>query len=459
MNIKGNTVMSKQNQVEIILIITSIDGSEREITVAHADDSLLLKLSAGEAYRFLRRIGSKMLPLEQVIGSRVGDDLNLQFTKDESMVLQDYFTLCSKGECVVEIALENTASGDLSYFVLPADSIGLELADGSQMMLAHGDMLTLMELAQGQSALSDAIQQAQGRQLGLGDVIAEAEVTSEETADSASISSSFVGLATFVGFGLISAGVLSNSDSNSNVYGAVINGVLAAGPVIENTGLRLEAYGADGTQLATVLMNNDGSYEFTLPVGFSGVVLLRVVDANGDLPDYRDETSKGPEDLTVDLRSIIFISGDTSTYTANINPVTELMVRKLGMTGGDDGDSESTPAELTADQIALANTEVANSLGLIGIDLVSDTPMLKVNVAGEDQSDVDDYGNILAAISGSESVNGSSTDETLTNLANEISSGGILSKEAKAELVAGILAAGGGYRLICRKYWLQRASY
>ncbi|MDG0996930.1 MAG: cadherin-like domain-containing protein, partial [Gammaproteobacteria bacterium] len=437
--------MSKQNQVEIILIITSADGSEREVIVNHADDNRL-KLSAGETYRFLQRIDSTTLPLEQVIGSRIGHDLNLLFTEDESMALQDYFTLCTEGECVVEIALENTTDGELSYFSLAADSLGLELGDGSQLMLAHGDMHTLMELAQGQSALSHAIQQAQGSQLGLGDVLAEAEVTSEETAATASITSSFVGLTTLVGFGMITAEVLRNSnDSNdsSDVTEVVVSGVLAAGPMIENTGLSIEVYGTDGTQLTTVLMNDDGTYEFTLSADYSGAVLLRTVDANGSLPDYIDETSKLPVDLTADLRSIIFISGDTSTYVANINPVTELLVRKLGMNGGDDGDSESTPAELSADQIVVANTEVANALGLTGTDLVSDTPKLKVDVAGVDQADVDDYGNILAAISGSESVNGETTDEILTDLANEISSDGALSTEAKTELVAGISAADG----------------
>ena len=163
--------MSEKIQEEIVLVITSADGSEREVIVTHASDSLLLQLSAGETYRFLRRIDSKLLPLEQVIGLRLGDDLSLQFTEDESMVLQDYFTLCAEGECVVEMALESNAEGDLSYFSLPADSVGLELGDGSQLMLAHGDMLTLMELAQGQSALTNAIQQAQSNQLALGDVL------------------------------------------------------------------------------------------------------------------------------------------------------------------------------------------------------------------------------------------------------------------------------------------------
>ena len=209
LKIKSSMIMGEKIQKEIVLVITSADGSAREVIVTHADDSLLLQLSAGETYRFLRRIDSKLLPLEQVIGLRTGDDLSLQFTEDESMVLQDYFTLCAEGECVVEMALESNAEGDLSYFSLPADSVGLELGDGSQLMLAHGDMLTLMELAQGQSALTNAIQQAQSNQLALGDVLAEAgaEVATEEAA--ASVSSSFLSLATVAAVGgvVISGGL------------------------------------------------------------------------------------------------------------------------------------------------------------------------------------------------------------------------------------------------------------
>ena len=47
--------MSEKIQEEIVLVITSADGSEREVIVTHANDSLLLQLSAGETYRFLRR--------------------------------------------------------------------------------------------------------------------------------------------------------------------------------------------------------------------------------------------------------------------------------------------------------------------------------------------------------------------------------------------------------------------
>ena len=422
--------MSEKIQEEIVLVITSADGSEREVIVTHADDSLLLQLSAGETYRFLRRIDSKLLPLEQVIGLRLGDDLNLQFTEDESMVLQDYFTLCTEGECVVEIALESNAEGDLSYFSLPADSVGLELGDGSQLMLAHGDMLTLMELAQGQSAVINAIQQAQGKQLEIGDVLAEAEVAGEETGAATGTSSSLVGLATFAAFGVLAVADLGGGGGGAGgttppaPTGALIRGAMAAGPALANTDLWVKAYSADGKELVTAKINDQGGYEFRLPVGYSGPVLLRIVDANGNLPDYTDETSRQAKDLTADLRSVLFVDGTGSTYTANINPATELMVRKLGLAGGDEGTSETSPSGLTAAQIADANREVANALGLAGTDLVADTPKLKVDVAGVDKSDVDNYGKALAAISGGESQTGQTTDKVLEDLEKGIGSDG-----------------------------------
>ena len=226
--------MTKQIQEEILLVITSVDGSERAVIVSQDKDNRLIKLSAGEIYRFLRKIDSKWLPLEQVIGLRLEDDLKLQFTEDESIILQDYFTLCVNGECVVEMALETDAKGDLSYFSLSTDSVGLDLDDGSQLMLAHGDIVTLMQLTQGQSALSQAIEQAQTHQMTLGDVLAETDETDESEDEEAGVitndsGSNFWGLAPFVAFGWIAVADLSSTNSKgapaAEPAGLIVNAV------------------------------------------------------------------------------------------------------------------------------------------------------------------------------------------------------------------------------------------
>ena len=55
---------------------------------------------------------------------------------------------------------------------------------------------------------------------------------------------------------------------------------------------------------------------------------------------------------------------------------------------------------------------------------MADTPKLKVDVAGVDKSDVDNYGKALAAISGGESQTGQTTDKVLEDLEKGIGSDG-----------------------------------
>ena len=507
--------MNKENQEEILLVITSIDGSERTVIVTDVEGDLLLNLNAGETYRLLRRIDSKWLPLEQVIGLRLGDDLKLQFTEDESIVLQDYFRICAVGECVVEMALETAAEGELSYFSLSTDSVSLDLGDGSQLMLAHGDVVTLMQLTQGQSALSQVIEQAQSHQLKLGDVLAEAEAASEETATASASHSNVLALAAVAAVGLIAATELSSSNSNSKAAkpldkpaedpdepakpldkpaddssesvddssepvddssepaddssepvddssepaddssepaddssepvddpdestgNSVVEGGASAGPMLADVGLWVVAYQADGTEVSRSELSKEGKYKLVLAEGYIGVLLIRIIDRNGDDVDYIDETTKEPKDLTADLRTVLSIDGKAA-YIANINPLTELIVRQLGLPGGNDGESgtASRSSDVSAEKIEAATEVVAKALGLSGINLVSETLELAVDVEGKPNPNVNSYGNLLAIISASEAQQGKTTLQILGDLAKDLAdNNGVLSDAAKARLV------------------------
>ena len=431
LKIKSSMIMGEKIQKEIVLVITSADGSAREVIVTHADDSLLLQLSAGETYRFLRRIDSKLLPLEQVIGLRTGDDLSLQFTEDESMVLQDYFTLCAEGECVVEMALESNAEGDLSYFSLPADSVGLELGDGSQLMLAHGDMLTLMELAQGQSALTNAIQQAQSNQLALGDVLAEAgaEVATEEAA--ASVSSSFLSLATVAAVGGV---VISGGGSGSGV-GAGLTGVnysivVGLGPVLsDNTELTIELYRADGTLLGTSDTFNPatGTFECTDATGYSGTVIARLVDASGGV-DYRDEATGARTDAPDNLLAIANVDG-SGDVVISLTPLTHMAATQAGVSATTSG-AVSFTQPLTEAATNGANTNVGTAFG---VDDILTAPDFTLDANGISQTP-DAYGIALALISAQEEMLGQTTGQVMATLSSQMT-GDTFSDEAKASLV------------------------
>ena len=419
--------MSEKIQEEIVLVITSADGSEREVIVTHASDSLLLQLSAGETYRFLRRIDSKLLPLEQVIGLRLGDDLSLQFTEDESMVLQDYFTLCAEGECVVEMALESSAEGDLSYFSLPADSVGLELGDGSQLMLAHGDMFTLTELVQGQPALTNAIQQAQSNQLL---VLAEAEVATEEAA--ASASSSVLSLATVAVIGGVA---ISGGDSGGGAgFGAGLTGVnysivVGLGPVLsDNTDLTIDLYRADGTLLGTSSTFNPATsaFEYTDATGYSGTIIARLVDASSGV-DYRDEATGASLDAPDNLLAIANVDG-SGNVSISLTPLTHMAATRAGVTATSSAVSFTQP--LTEATTNAANTNVGTALG---VDDILVAPVFTLDANGVSQTP-DAYGIALSLISAQEEMLGQTTEQVMATLSSQLT-GDTLSNEAKASLI------------------------
>ena len=105
---------------------------------------------------------------------------------------------------------------------------------------------------------------------------------------------------------------------------------VVAGPVIGNHQLTVGAYGLNGRVLhAPTALGTDGSVSITLPVGYAGVVLLRVFDGS-EAADYIDEATAAARDLPVDLRAVIdteSVSGRTQAVT--ISPLSELVVRSL----------------------------------------------------------------------------------------------------------------------------------
>ncbi|MDG0995725.1 MAG: BspA family leucine-rich repeat surface protein, partial [Gammaproteobacteria bacterium] len=187
-------------------------GLEQKLLLSDIEKSSI-QLQAGERYRFITDLDG--VPIDGVIALRFGDDLKLKFADNEAIVLKNYFTLCAEKKCIVEMALEKNAEGELLYFSLPADSVGLDLDDGSQLLLAYGDVVTLMQLAQGQEVLSQAITQAQGKHLALDDVLAEVEITSESANESSDTAFSVIipGALLFYGVAVSSSGGASGSDS------------------------------------------------------------------------------------------------------------------------------------------------------------------------------------------------------------------------------------------------------
>lgn len=134
--------------------------------------------------------------------------------------------------------------------------------------------------------------------------------------------------------------------------GQLIQGKVTAGPVVPGNGLSVTAYDAQGNALGSGSINPDGSYSFSITNGYTGPVLVRVVDANTG-PDYIDEARGSAVDLTSDLRALTTVTGN-GVFTVNINPITELIARRVGLQGGDAATSQLVLGNTSPEQIQRA---------------------------------------------------------------------------------------------------------
>jgi len=129
-------------------------------------------------------------------------------------------------------------------------------------------------------------------------IVAQAPLTSSATYASASASTPSFSLAG-LGAGVGAAVALGGSKGGSASGGATppttpatplaLSGFIAAGPVINSGGLKLEAFDANGTLLAsTSNIQEDGTFSVTLDKPFAGVIKLVVSDTNGSDVNFMD---------------------------------------------------------------------------------------------------------------------------------------------------------------------------
>jgi hypothetical protein len=206
--------------------------------------------------------------------------------------------------------------------------------------------------------------------------------------------------------------------------------------VASNT-LVIRVYDATGQLLAQAPLNADGSYSLSISSGYTGPVLLRISDTDeGD--DYIDEFTGKPRDLDGELRSVAVI-GSSGIATAHVTPLTELVVRMLGLPAGKNGAEGITLGNISAEQITAVKTKLAQALGLAGIDLTTARPDPIIDANGRiDLSRANAYGRLLAALSGMEAGEGHSTDQMLQTLLASIDlQTGTLSPDGLMDLVSG----------------------
>ncbi|MEY5100099.1 MAG: hypothetical protein RJA36_2818 [Pseudomonadota bacterium] len=326
-----------------------------------------------------------------VLASRHGDDLRLDYADGSQLQLEGFFQACKGAACAVE---------------LPATGGGIQLLSGDSAGGAASADQGYALYAYGSTAEMTGLLQSQGLALeGLKGLSQEADQIS------------YLPPADGFNWAWLAPLALLPLIPTHSAVPTIIKGSVVAGPVLTGNGLVATAYKADGSVLASGAVNADGSFTLTVGNDYQGPVLVKISDTTTGA-DYFDEASAAPKDLGSDLRALTVVPAP-GTYTISVNALTELAVRHLGLNGGDNGASDNRFAGLSDSQIQGANQQVAAAVGLKQ-DLVLGAPAVAiVTTGGESNAQANDYGRLLAAISGAET--GSGTEPVLQALTASLS--------------------------------------
>ncbi len=470
---------------------TASSTTHRLLQTDHADTMALPKgasthvpAKAGHAYRVVLgqpgTAGNAQSALaDDVIATRKGQALHLNYPDKTEAVFDGFFEACAQDQCTVELPGDDRGL----YKLTGGSPQGVAAGDTGQVLYAHGDQGTVTALMQGQGVAYDG-----GSLAGLDTAAGHSTYIPP---------GSFAGALPWVAGGLLAAGIAAaagggggsgdggsaNGGGNGNGNGDGLSGSgaggdgggtgngegdggnggstatstltgVVTGPVIAGHGLSATAYRADGSELGTVAVNADGSFSLEIDATYTGPVLVRVTDGTPGA-DYRDAATNADVDLTTDLRAATVVTGP-GEHHVNVNTLTELAVRDLPLAGGDSGTSATTLGEIDATTVDAANQRVAHAVGLPQDLVAGDAPVAIVTADGTPNAGANDYGRLLAAISGAE--NGSSTDAVLASLMGAAGPDG-LSDAAIAVLVGGASqVAGSAQTLVDQISDLTRTS-
>ncbi|WP_337014687.1 beta strand repeat-containing protein [Leclercia sp. AS011] len=414
----------------------TLNTGKTRITL-QAGQTNIHKAAPGETYRVLKRQGEddREKLADDVVASRHGQDLHLDYADGTTLTLQDWFTQS-------DTSVTLPADGTSTQVMTPGSTEGAALADGSHVFYAHGSPDALASMTSGHPGLESLLSGLQN-----GSVVSGHPITYLPQ------SHSYVGyLAGALGLGgvigVAAASGHSGSDNGSkhdNGGGepAVQNAVelnFVGGPALSTNDLNVEIYQADGkTLIGTGTLGPNGSV--TVSAGsYSGVVIVKLVNS-GSAADYMDEATGVGKDLSAQLWSMGVISGDNSTLVLNINVLTTLAYHKAQEALGGTTDS---PATLSATQVADTSAAISS---LFGVDDILNTTVVATNGGSYDATDGlsagEKYGLLLAAFSGAEANAGASTQTILDAVTAGITLGGSsgLSDEVQSLLIKGAAAA------------------
>ena len=113
-----------------------------------------LAVVQGNSYRIVDSHGHS---LANVVAVRDGDNLVLLYSDETRLTLKDFFKAVAEESCQVELTGEN---GEV--FIVDANTEGVALEDGTELLYAHGDAHSLMAMVRNNRAVFDAFSASMG---------------------------------------------------------------------------------------------------------------------------------------------------------------------------------------------------------------------------------------------------------------------------------------------------------
>ena len=188
----------------------------------------------------------------------------------------------------------------------------------------------------------------------------------------------------------------SSSTTATPTVSASLSGFIAAGPIINPDGLKVEAFDASGNLLAsTTSIQADGTFTVNLNKSYTGVIKVVVSDTNGNTANFVDEaTGLGKSLGATPLVTIFNLAAGQTTFSVNVNPLTTEAANNVMATVNKD------LTKATSAVISKANLEIATKYGLSDAsnqeELLTDPPSLLIDSKGVMNPKFDPYGLALA---------------------------------------------------------------
>ncbi|EDM70218.1 surface adhesion protein, putative [Roseobacter sp. AzwK-3b] len=355
------------------------------------------------------------------VAVRQGNDLVLLYADGTEVVLQDYFL----GDTLFSM------DGLGGVIELPADMAPIGTVDGKALYAFGGSPDAAGSILAKSSSFSPLEPLLADDTLGAA-LIGEGSVGLAL----AGLGAGGLGLAAMGGGG--GAGAFFGSVSNALT---IISGTFVAGPVIPGNGLVVDLYDNTGALLqAGIPLNEDGSFSVTLQGTFPNVIaIMRDLNEN---PDYRDEATGADTDLNATLMGLG--AGDpqpngTTNVALNINPVTTVAARLAGVSAEGEIPAEGVSPEKITESIQ----QVQETFGLSDINGVAPKDIFDEDFDDTD-GDIDDgeqYGQVLAMLSGKDKLNQGDQGATIEEFVSAIEDAGddtaAAQSAVRSELLAG----------------------